>query len=101
MKIRIDSSKCSSVIQGWSRFSNGMEDYWYYSDQLFETGKSYGLISEYMQGCMYLSYLLGGKIKPEDNLEIYIDDRKILVGISNLIMKNTKIWLSKRLSKMG
>ena len=76
MKIRIDSSKCSSVIQGWSRFSNGMEDYWYYSDQFFETGKSYGLISEYMQGCMYLSYLLGGKIKPEDNLVIYIDDQK-------------------------
>ena len=76
MKIRIDSSKCNSIIQGYSHFNNGMEDYWYYSDHTFETGKSYGLISEYMQGCMYLSYLIGGKIELKDGLEIYIDDRK-------------------------
>ena len=48
MKIRIDSSKCNSIIQGYSHFNNGMEDYWYYSDHTFETGKSYGLISEYI-----------------------------------------------------
>ena len=68
MKIRIDSSKCKSIIQGYSYFNNGMEDWWYYSDHTFETGKSYGLISEYMQGCMYLYYLVGGKI----NLVLFI-----------------------------
>ena len=76
MKIRIDSSKCKSIIQGYSYFNNGMEDWWYYSDHTFETGKSYGLISEYMQGCMYLSYLVGGKIPLEDGLEIYLDEQK-------------------------
>lgn len=85
MKIRIDSSKCNSIIQGYSHFNNGMEDYWYYSDHTFETGKSYGLISEYMQGCMYLSYLIGGKIELKDGLEIYIDDRKTdAVGLDDI-----------------
>ena len=77
MKIRIDASKCTSIIQGYSSFNNGMSDYWYYSDHIFETGRSYGLISEYQQGCMYLSYLIGGQIKFEDGLEIYLDDSKI------------------------
>lgn len=76
MKIKIDSSKCNSIIAGYARFSNGMEDYWYYSDLEFETGKTYGLISEYMQGCMYLSYLIGGRIIPEDGVEIYLDESK-------------------------
>ena len=38
--------------------------------QAFESGKIYGLVSEYQQGCMYLSYLLGGKID-FGNLKIY------------------------------
>ncbi|SCW49263.1 hypothetical protein SAMN02910456_01406 [Ruminococcaceae bacterium YRB3002] len=77
MKIRINASKCTSCIQGYSNFNNGMSDYWYYSDHTFETGRSYGLISEYKQGCMYLSYLIGGQIKFEDGLKIYLDDSEV------------------------
>ena len=95
MKIRIDSSNCNSIVQGYSRFSNGMEDYWYYSDYTFETGKTYGLISEYMQGCMYLSYLLGGKIKPEDGVEIYLDEKKIDFDKLNDISWNIEPYYEK------
>ena len=63
-----------------------MSDYWYYSDHVFKTGRSYALVSEYRQGCMYLSYLLGGQIKFEDGLDIYLNDNRItqdkLKGIS-------------------
>ncbi len=86
MIIRTDASKCRSILQGYSHFNNGMEDFWYYSDVAFETGRSYALISEYQQGCMYLSYLLGGQIGFKDGLEIYLDDTGItqetLKGIS-------------------
>ena len=51
-----------------------MSDNWYYSDIVFKTGRSYALVSEYQQGCMYLSYLLGGQIEIKDGLEIYLDD---------------------------
>lgn len=95
MKIRIDSSKCNSIIQGYSRFSNGMEDYWYYSDYTFETGKAYGLISEYMQGCMYLSYLIGGKIALEDGLEIYMDEQKANAERLNDISWNIEPYYEK------
>ncbi|MBQ5311419.1 MAG: hypothetical protein ILP19_05195 [Oscillospiraceae bacterium] len=37
---------------------------WHTKDITFESGKIYGLISEYGQGCMYLSYLLGGQADP-------------------------------------
>ncbi len=77
MKISIDASKCTSCVQGYSRFNNGMFDCWYYSDLTFETGKSYGLISEYQQGCMYLSYLVGGQIQLRDRLEIFLDDSRV------------------------
>lgn len=33
----------------------------YYRNLRLESGRIYGLISEYGQGCMYLSWLLGGK----------------------------------------
>ncbi len=95
MKIRIDSSKCKSVIQGYSHFNNGMEDYWYYSDHTFETGKSYGLISEYMQGCMYLSYLVGGKIPFKDGLEIYLDEEKTDEASLNDISWNLEPYYEK------
>ena len=77
MILRTDASKCKSILQGYSCFNNGMSDYWYYSDIVFETGKSYALISEYQQGCMYLSYLLGGQIEFKDGLEIYLDETRI------------------------
>ena len=77
MILRTDASKCKSILQGYSCFNNGMSDYWYYSDIVLETGKSYALISEYQQGCMYLSYLLGGQIEFKDGLEIYLDETRI------------------------
>ncbi|MBO7356493.1 MAG: hypothetical protein J6U50_07665 [Lachnospiraceae bacterium] len=95
MKIRIDSSHCNSTIQGYSRFDNGMEDYWYYADHLFETGRSYGLVSEYMQGCMYLSYLLGGKIKLEDGLEISVDGRNVQAEDLSMLSWNIEPYYEK------
>ena len=70
MIIRTDASKCIHILQGYSFFNNGMDDFWYYSDTVFKTGRSYALVSEYQQGCMYLSYLLGGQIEIKDGLEI-------------------------------
>ena len=77
MIIRTDASKCIHILQGYSFFNNGMDDYWYYSDTVFKTGRSYALVSEYQQGCMYLSYLLGGQIEIKDGLEIYLDDNRV------------------------
>ncbi|MBO7632652.1 MAG: hypothetical protein J6S78_10035 [Lachnospiraceae bacterium] len=76
MVIRIDIGN-SDVLSGVATFKKmGMLDYWFYENLEFETGKSYGLISEYMQGCMYVSYLLGGRIEPEKGASIYIDGKK-------------------------
>ncbi len=62
-QITIDASACTSLIEGAACFGkNDGRDCWRYSSQQFESGKIYGLISEYEQGCMYLSYLLGGKV---------------------------------------
>lgn len=88
MILRTDASKCKYIIQGYSSFNNGMSDYWYYSDLVFETGKSYALISEYQQGCMYLSYLLGGQIEFENGLEIYLDETRITQEILKNISWN-------------
>lgn len=77
MKIKIDASSCKNVLAGTEKFNNGMLDYWYYQSLSFESGKVYGLISEYQQGCMYVSYLLGGNIEFEDGLAVFIDDKKI------------------------
>ena len=88
MIVRTDTSKCTHCIQGYSRFNNGMSDYWYYSDHVFKTGRSYALVSEYRQGCMYLSYLLGGQIKIEDGLDIYLNDNRITQDKLNSISWN-------------
>lgn len=58
-RITIDTSACTSLITGYDAKLN---DVWYYSDQVFESGKVYGIVSEYGQGCAYLSYLLGGRV---------------------------------------
>lgn len=76
MKIKIDASSCKNVLSETEKFNNGMLDYWYYQSLSFESGKVYGLISEYQQGCMYVSYLLGGNIEFEDGLAVFIDDKK-------------------------
>ena len=62
-QITIDVSACTSLIEVSAYFGKHYgRDCWRYSNQQFESGKIYGLISEHEQGCMYLSYLLGGKI---------------------------------------
>ena len=53
-----------------------LNDTWRYSDQTFESGKIYGLVSEHGQGCEYLSYLLGGRVK-FDNVKVYCNDNLI------------------------
>ncbi len=78
MIIRIDAGKCKSIVQGYAQFEDGMSDYFYYNDYNFGSGKAYGLVSEYQEGCMYLSYLLGGRINSIDDLEIFLDNKKIL-----------------------
>ncbi len=58
------------MLEGIAYLDNSVYDCWRFNDQQFESGKIYGLVSEYQQGCMYLSYLLGGKID-FGNLKIY------------------------------
>lgn len=48
----------------------------YYRNLRLESGRIYGLISEYGQGCMYLSWLLGGKAAT-DELLISLNDQKM------------------------
>lgn len=75
-KIQIDSSRCVSLIEGAATLDKTVFASWRYEDLSFESGKIYGLISEYEQGCMYVSYLLGGRVDFDD-LRIYYNDRKI------------------------
>lgn len=75
-EIKIDSSKCISLIEGSAFLDKTVYDCWKYADLSFESGKIYGIISEYGQGCMYLSYLLGGRVDFGD-LQIYCNDKKI------------------------
>lgn len=66
-EIKVDASKCISLIEG-SALIEGVNviDSWRFSDIKMESGKIYGLISEYGQGSMYLSYLFGGRIDFKD-----------------------------------
>lgn len=76
-RIRIDTSACTSLTEGLENFGQDHgRDSWRFCSQQFESGKIYGLVSEYQQGCMYLSYLLGGRIEFGD-LKIYLNDREI------------------------
>lgn len=75
-RIQIDSSRCVSLIEGAATLDKMVFDYWKYEDLAFESGKIYGLISEYEQGCMYVSYLLGGRVDFDD-LRIYYNDREV------------------------
>lgn len=55
------------------------KDYGYdclhYRNLRLESGRIYGLISEYGQGCMYLSYLLGGRVDTKE-LSISVNEKK-------------------------
>lgn len=75
-QIQIDSSGCVSLVEGTAALDKTVSDNWRYEDLSFESGKIYGLISEYGRGCMYVSYLLGGRVDFDD-LRIYYNDRKI------------------------
>lgn len=75
-EIRIDSSECTSLIEGGAFLDNKIYDCWRYKDITLNSGKIYGIIGEYGQGPMYLSYLLGGRIE-HDDLKIYCNDRKL------------------------
>ena len=76
VNIKIDTSKVSGIITGSANLDKITYDTWYYKDLELMSGKIYGLISEYGQGCMYLSYLLGGKID-FDELQICIDETNV------------------------
>ena len=56
-KIFVDTSKVSGIVAGIHSFSDEIWDSWLYKDIKLDSGKIYGLVSEYHQGCMYLSYL--------------------------------------------
>lgn len=71
--IKIDTSACKSIITG---YDPKIDDTWHYSEQIFESGKIYGLVSEYGQGGMYLSYLLGGRVKFE-NVKAYCNGKPL------------------------
>lgn len=72
-ELRIDSSKCTSLLEGGALLDGGNYDAWWFNDIRLESGKIYGLISEYGEGSMYLSYLLGGKVEFGD-LRIFSND---------------------------
>lgn len=75
--IKIDSTFCTSLVEGSALLeNNNVFDAWRYSNQQFESGKIYGLVGEYEQGCMYLSYLLGGKVDFGD-LKIFCNEVEI------------------------
>lgn len=70
--INIDSSRCTSLLEGGAFVGREkLYDIWRYDSLKFESGNIYALVGEYGQGCMYLSYLLGGKVDFGD-LKIYI-----------------------------
>lgn len=75
-QIKIDSSKCTSLLEDVHQFDKSMYDCFWYSDFSFNSGKIYGIVSEYRQGCMYLSYLLGGKVE-FGNLRISLNDKQV------------------------
>lgn len=76
-EIRIDASKCTSLVEGGA-FLDGKKVYdsWRFKDIKLESGKIYGIVGEYGQGPMYLSYLLGGKVD-FGNLRLFCNDYEI------------------------
>lgn len=71
--INIDSSQCTSIVSGGDFVGKKkFYDCWRYDSLQFEGGNIYALVGEFGEGCMYLSYLLGGKVDFGD-LKIYIN----------------------------
>lgn len=73
-KIEIDTSCCSGLT---AECNIPLNDTWYYKDLSFESGKIYGLVSEYGQGCEFVSYLLGGRITIYNNIKIIFNGNLI------------------------
>ena len=98
-EIKVDTSKCTSLVEGGAFFDGKKEyDSWRFRDIKLESGKIYGLVGEYGQGPMYLSYLIGGKVDFGD-LRLLCNgqelSRKILEQISwNLEPSNEELILS-------
>lgn len=111
--ITIDASKCTSLVEGGT-FLNGKKVYdtWRFQDVTLKSGKIYGVIGEYGQGPMYLSYLIGGQVD-FGNLRLFCNDyelsKNMLTQISwNLEPSNEKYKnaivkksIEKALSKNG
>lgn len=76
-EIKIDASKCTSLVDGGAFLDNKkVYDTWRFKDVRLESGKIYGIVGEYGQGSMYLSYLLGGKIDFGD-LRLLCNEREL------------------------
>lgn len=76
-EIKIDASKCTSLVEGGAFLDEKkVYDSWRFKDVSLESGKIYGLVGEYEQGPMYLSYLLGGKVDFGD-LHLYCNGHEI------------------------
>ncbi|MDE6519818.1 MAG: hypothetical protein K2K91_05075 [Ruminococcus sp.] len=73
-KIEIDTSLCEGLT---AECNLPLNDMWYYKDLSFESGKIYGLVSEYGQGCEFVSYLLGGRIITLSNIRIIFNGNQI------------------------
>lgn len=57
----IDASRVTGVITGSANLDKIVYDTWYLKDVELMSGKIYGLVSEYGQDCMYLSYIIRWK----------------------------------------
>lgn len=102
MNIIVDTSKVSGVIAGTAMVEKNVWDTWRYKNIELSGGKIYGLISEYGQGCMYLSYLLAGKIEIGE-LQIGIDEatvsREYLKSISWNLEPSEEKYKNKTVKK--
>lgn len=87
-EIKIDASRCTSLVEGGA-FLDGKKAYdsWRFKDIELESGKIYGLIGEYGQGPMYLSYLVGGKVDFGD-LRMFCDSQELSRSILEQISWN-------------
>ena len=76
-EIRIDASKCTSLVGGGAFLDGKKEyDFWRFRDIKLESGKIYGLVGEYGQGPMYMSYLIGGKVDFGD-LRLFCNEQEL------------------------
>ncbi len=68
--ITIDTSSCGSII---TAHDLSLNDTWYYHNLSITSGKIYGLVSEYGQGCEFLSYFLGGRVT-FDHVKVFFNE---------------------------